>query len=113
MQGLVSDLAANDELAQAFRNHVVKARRVEVQRVIDRGVARGDLRPDADYDLAPELLVGPVYYRLLLSGAPLPRNLADRIVASVLSCFAAPAEHAARRPARESHRGRSDSGRRS
>lgn len=89
MQGLVSDLAADPQLAQAFRERVVARRVAEVQRVVERGVARGDLRPDADFELANELLFGPIYYRLLLSGEPLGRDLAERIVNAVLPAFAA------------------------
>lgn len=90
MQGLVSDLATDEELARAFRERVVAMRIAEVRRLVERGVARGDLRPDADYELAHELLFGPVYYRLLLSGAPLDGSLAERIVDAVLPAFAAP-----------------------
>lgn len=89
MQGLVSELAVNPELAAAFQEQVVSIRRDEVRRVIERGIARGDLRPEADYDLAPELLVGPVYYRLLLTHAPLGPDFADRVVDAVLPVFRA------------------------
>jgi AcrR family transcriptional regulator len=84
MQGLVSDLATDEVLATAFRRQVVGARLAEVKRLVDRGVARGDLRPHPDYELAHELLFGPIYYRLLLSGAPLDAGLAERVVDAVL-----------------------------
>ena len=35
---------------------------------LQRGITRGELAPDADLDLAVDLLVGPVYYRLLARG---------------------------------------------
>ena len=88
MQGLVSDLATDPVLATAFREQVVAARLEEVRRLVDRGVERGDLRPGPDYELAHELLFGPVYYRLLLSGGPLDRKLPGRIVDAVLPGFA-------------------------
>jgi AcrR family transcriptional regulator len=88
MQGLVSELAADPELARAFRERVVAMRLAEVKRVIDRGIERGDLRPDVDSELAHELLFGPVYYRLLLSGAPLDKGLAGRIVDAVFPVLA-------------------------
>jgi AcrR family transcriptional regulator len=88
MQGLVSDLAADPELARAFRERVVAARVAEVRRLVARGIERGDLRRDADLELVHELLFGPVYYRLLLSGAPLEDGLAERVVDAVLPAFA-------------------------
>ena len=48
MQGLVSDLATDPELAQAFRDRVVSVRDGEVERLVERGIERGDLRPDTD-----------------------------------------------------------------
>ncbi len=89
MQGLVSDLATDPELARGFRERVVSARVAEVKRLIERGIERGDLRSNTDIELAHELLFGPVYYRLLLSGAPLDRKLAERVVDAVLPSFAA------------------------
>jgi AcrR family transcriptional regulator len=89
MQGLVSDLATDPDLAQAFRDRVVTMRVAEVRRLIERGIERGDLRPDSDVELAHELLFGPVYYRLLLSGAALDKGLAERVVDAVLPAFVA------------------------
>lgn len=87
MQGLVSDLAADPELARAFRERVVATRVAELHRLVDRGIERGDLRRDTDRELFHELLFGPVYYRLMLSGAPLDEGLAARIVDAALPAF--------------------------
>ena len=88
MQGLVSDLATDAELAQAFRERVVSVRDAEVERLVERGVRRGDLRADTDPMTAHDLLIGPVYYRLLLTGQPLDRAFAKRTVDAVLRAFA-------------------------
>jgi len=88
MQGLVSDLAADPHLAAAFRAGAVAQRQRELGEILDRGILRGDLRPDADGELAYELLFGPVYYRLMLSGRPLDPELPERVVAALLAAFA-------------------------
>jgi AcrR family transcriptional regulator len=92
MQGLVSDLATGGSLAADFREQIVAARLAEVRRLVDRGIERGELRAEIDYELVHDLLFGPVYYRLLLSGAPLSGDLAQRIVDAVLPSLAAPGE---------------------
>jgi AcrR family transcriptional regulator len=84
MQGLVSDLATDPSLGRSFRERIVAFRVSEVRRVLDRAIERGELRPDIDVDLVHELLFGPVYYRLLLSGGDLDAGLAARIVDTVL-----------------------------
>jgi len=88
MQGLVSDLAADPQLARAFRERVVALRVAEVRRLVELGIERGELRPDVDVELAHELLFGPVYYRLLLSGAPLDARLGRQIVDAFMAAFA-------------------------
>jgi AcrR family transcriptional regulator len=84
MQGLVSELAVDEGLSAAFREQVVALRITEVARVLARGAERGELRPDLDVGLVHELLFGPIYYRLLLSGEPLEPAFADRVVDAVL-----------------------------
>ncbi len=84
MKGLVSDLATDPALAQAFRERVVALRLKEIRHLIERGTERGDLRPDADAELLHDLLFGAVYHRLLLSGRALDPSYAEQVVNSVL-----------------------------
>jgi AcrR family transcriptional regulator len=88
MQGLVSDLAVDPELAAAFQERVVSVRDAEVARLVARGIERGDIAADVDEQLAHELLIAPVYYRLLLSGHPLDHAFAERIVDAALRALA-------------------------
>ena len=88
MQALVSQIATDPDLARVYREQVVEPRHAELTPVVKRGIARGDLRPDTDVRLIHELLVGPIFYRLLFSGAPLDRNLGRRIVDAILAGFA-------------------------
>jgi AcrR family transcriptional regulator len=83
IRALLSQIASNPSLGDPFRASVVEARRAEVTRVIQRGIARGDLRADADAGVATELLVGPVYFRLMFGGV-LDHDFAERVVDSVM-----------------------------
>ena len=84
MQGLVSQIATDPRLARIYRERVVEPRRAQLAPVIERGITRGDLRPGTEVGLVHELLLGPVFYRLLLSGAPLDRHLGNRLVDAIL-----------------------------
>jgi AcrR family transcriptional regulator len=88
IRSLMSQIATDPKLGDPFRATVVQARRAEVARVIERGIARGDLRPDADPTIATELLVGPVYFRVMFGGE-LTLEFAKRVVDAVLRGFAA------------------------
>lgn len=93
IRALLAQIAGNPALGDPFRATVVAARRDEVRRVIERGVARGDLRPDVDATVATELLVGPVYFRLVFGGE-LDEAFAERVVDALMAGYAVPAGRA-------------------
>ena len=97
MQALISQIATEPELARVYREQVVEPRREQLRPVIERGIARGDLRPETDVRLVHELLVGPILYRLLLSGPPLDRKLTTSLADTILDAFA-PSRAAATAP---------------
>jgi AcrR family transcriptional regulator len=87
MQGLISEIATDPQLSDVYRTQVVEPRRKQLRRVIERGIARGDLRPDTDLRLVHEILAGPIFYRLLLSGGPITRKLSTALADAVLQGF--------------------------
>ena len=87
VRALLSQIAINPGLGDPFRATVVQARRAEIARVVQRGIARGDLRPDTDLEIATELLIGPVYFRLIFGGE-LDDSLVVRVADAVMEAFA-------------------------
>ncbi len=84
MKGLVSDLSTDVQLSGAFRVQVIAQRMAATQTILERGINRGEIRPDIDMELAHELLVSPIFYRMFLSGEPLRTRFATQIVDAVL-----------------------------
>ena len=89
LRGLTSEIAESGDLSRMYREQFVEPRLAQLTQVISRGVERDDLRPDTDVRLVHELLVGPVFYRLLYSGQPLDDGLGGRVTDAVLRAFAA------------------------
>jgi AcrR family transcriptional regulator len=58
--------------------------RLQAFTLFDRGIARGDLPVTLDRDLALDLLLGPVTFRVFVGGAPLDPQLAPAIVEALL-----------------------------
>ena len=87
--GLVGDLQHDAALAEGFHQDVVPARRAAMLAALERGRARGEIRADADLELAVDTLHGSVFYRLLLSGDPLDDAFAERLANQVLAGLAA------------------------
>jgi hypothetical protein len=88
MRAVLGQLATNPALGDPFRATVVEARRREIAGVVRRGVERGDLRPGTDPHIATELLIGPVYYRLVFGGR-LDARFVTEVVDGYLDGFAA------------------------
>jgi AcrR family transcriptional regulator len=78
----VSTLTADDhrDARQAFWAGRLNALRP----IVERGIARGELRPDTDAGLLLETLIAPLHGRLLLTGEPVDEQLGERIVELVL-----------------------------
>ena len=88
MPNLIGAMAQKPDLAQAVRNGFLAGRRGALGEVLRRGVERGDLRADLDLELALDVLGGPLFYRLLVTGGPLDEQLADGVADLILRGFA-------------------------
>jgi AcrR family transcriptional regulator len=85
LRGLISEMAIDRELARGFREQVLARRIAAIRGLLLRGIERGELQPDLDMEIAIELLLGPIYYRLLMSGEPLTNAYIDRLVRAVMA----------------------------
>ena len=66
---------------------VLHTRRQAYQRVLARAVARGELDPSADQELLIDMLIGPLWTRLLITRDPITREYVDANVQAVLTAF--------------------------
>ena len=80
----VATEAEFDEEFNAERRAFWERRAGELAAIAERGIERGELRSDLDRDLFTDLVLGPIYFRLLVSGAPMDAETTDRIVEEVL-----------------------------
>jgi AcrR family transcriptional regulator len=88
MQGLVSEVAADPELARTYRERVVSHRLADVTELVERGISRGELRAGLNPEMVTDLLLGPIYYRFFLSGSPMDEGFGKSLVATLLPAFA-------------------------
>jgi AcrR family transcriptional regulator len=88
MPSLVGAMPQRPELARAIRDGFLARRRAALRAVLDRGVARGDLRADLDVELALDVLGGALFYRLLITGGPIDGDLAEGVAELILRGFA-------------------------
>ena len=88
MPSLVEAMSRDAELARLVRRGFLARRRAALRAVLDRGIQRGDLRDNLDIELALDVLGGPLFYRLLITGGPIDEQLAEGVVELIMRGFA-------------------------
>jgi len=66
----------------------VNLRRAAVKKIWDRGVARGELDPEVDPEVAMDLIFAPAMYRMATGHGGLTPDDADAIVATAMRALA-------------------------
>lgn len=82
---LIAAADPDTELAKAFRHHVILRSREQIRTLIVRAIDEGEVRSDTDLDVVLDLVVAPVFFRLLLGHEPNDEAFADSVVDHVLA----------------------------
>lgn len=88
MPSLVGAMQRRPDLARTIREGFLTGRRDALREVLARGIGRGDLAADLDMELALDVLGGPLFYRLLITGGPIDHELAEGVADLVMRGFA-------------------------
>ncbi|MEY2567623.1 MAG: hypothetical protein QOE35_2152 [Actinomycetota bacterium] len=88
IRGLVDEIGRNPELAEALRVNLILPRRAALAAMLDRAAARGELRPGLDADVVLDLVFGPLYHRLLITGEPVTTRVMRELTDLVLRAIA-------------------------
>jgi AcrR family transcriptional regulator len=75
---------SDPKLIEAFRDRFLWPRRKQAYQTLQRGIDRGELPVDSDFDLILDSLYGPIYMRFLIRHAKLDGAFADEICSIVL-----------------------------
>jgi AcrR family transcriptional regulator len=86
---LIREAGQHPEIADLVRT-VIHTRRMGYRRALGRAIARGELDPEIDQELLIDLLIGPLWTRLLITRDPLPPTIVDDIVGAVLRAYPPP-----------------------
>jgi hypothetical protein len=82
--GAAGDRQHDEHVARALEGFTAE-RRAVLRALLARGRDRGQLSPDADLDMLVEMAYGVLWYRALISHAPLDATTARRLASSILS----------------------------
>jgi AcrR family transcriptional regulator len=82
--GIIAAGQSDATTLELYRQRLVKPRREEGRRLLQRGIDNGEFRPDIDIEAALDALYGPFYGRLLAWLEPLDPVWAERLCDTVL-----------------------------
>lgn len=90
---IVPDLLAEGvrepELAKVFADVVERPRRERGVELLNRAIERGEIAPDIDQDLALDLLIGPFYWRLMITRERMRPGHVERLADTLLAALVA------------------------
>lgn len=70
LPGLVAEMATDPQLAASYRSLIIEPTRRLWREAVERGIQTAELLPDTDVEFVLDALAGPLYVRLLITGAP-------------------------------------------
>ncbi|GAA3227749.1 TetR/AcrR family transcriptional regulator [Nonomuraea helvata] len=80
---LVAAAARHEDIGKLARQQYAERNALGIA-LIERARVRGELRADLDAEVLFDQLSGALYYRVLITGAPVDRAYAERLVSSAL-----------------------------
>lgn len=86
--GMFAEVQGDAVLKDEVCAHFSEFRQIVLRQIVDRGIAKGDLRGDIDRRLLDDLIIGPFWYRLLVAHEPMSSEECARHVDIALSGIA-------------------------
>lgn len=87
MRGLLADAVLDDEFREVLLNAFINKRQAALRELFTRAIARGEIGRDTDLELASDLVLGPIWHRLLLKQGKLDVRFARQLTSAVLAAF--------------------------
>ncbi|MEK4009025.1 TetR/AcrR family transcriptional regulator [Paenibacillus sp. FSL H3-0333] len=86
---LIGEGQSDAGLAEAYRSRYFGPRREEARKLFERGIAQGELKQGLDIGSCTDLVYGPIFYRLLLTGGELSEDSVRALVLLALQALEA------------------------
>ncbi|MFF9015285.1 TetR/AcrR family transcriptional regulator [Streptomyces sp. NPDC014870] len=86
---LLVEAARQPEIAEAIKAALLDSQQGVVAQIVREAVARGELAADADPDRALDLIVGPLYWRLVVVRGELPKGYVDDLARAAVAALKA------------------------
>jgi len=86
---LLAEAARNPQIAETLHDALRANQRDIAEQLLSRAVDRGELKPGIDPDLAVDLIIGPLYWRLAVARNSLPKTYLQSLVTVTIAALKA------------------------
>jgi len=84
---LMAEAARNPKIAETLQRALRTHQRAIGDKIVGQAVRRGELPPDTNSDLAVDLMLGPLYWRLAVSRTPIDDDYLEHLSTAVLGAL--------------------------
>lgn len=77
---IIAEGQYDPKLADIYRNAYFTPRRNISKQILERGISRGELRTDLNVEVIIDLIWGPVFYRLLITGEVIDSTFVKELI---------------------------------
>jgi AcrR family transcriptional regulator len=84
---LYSEMSTNSHVGALIRAILQPAKRERTDELLDRAIARKELSPQIDRDLAADLMAGPLYWRTIVLGKSVDHGHIERLARAVFGAL--------------------------
>ncbi|MDT4995737.1 MAG: hypothetical protein QOH97_5629 [Actinoplanes sp.] len=84
---LMAEAARNPQIAETLQKALGTHQTAVGDKLVGQAVARGELPPSADPQLAVDLILGPLYWRLAVTRNPISDEYLEKLIAAVTTAL--------------------------
>ena len=84
---LMAEAARNPQIAETLQKALRTHQTAVGDKLVGQAVARGELPESADAELAVELILGPLYWRLAVARSPIDDERLEKLIAAVTTAL--------------------------
>lgn len=82
---LIAEGQFDGKLAEEYRVRYFNPRRLDAKKILHRGVERGEIKKELDLELCIDLIFGPLFYRLLITGEKVDADFIQSLTSCVFA----------------------------
>jgi AcrR family transcriptional regulator len=101
MLDLISESRYDQKLAESIRDLFVSGRRADAIDAFTKGIERGEIKPDVDFEVVLDAIWGAIYYRLLVYQMPMTKDYTDRLLSTIWSSLVVESEFSSKTAKRD------------